>query len=175
TIDLGKYGRPQVAGGTVADIEKIVNASVAEKNKEASFINVRLVNRVSKRYYVLGEVHTPGAFTLQGSETVLDGLMAAGGLNTQASLKNIILVRPSHPDGCRTVLAICYPEIVQLGDTSTNYQLRPGDRIYVSTKGAFEGLHHKLPCVTCTGPHRGCEFPGKQISQNGSEVVQPGR
>ena len=159
TIDLGKYGRPVVSGKTVEEIEKIVNASVAGKSKEASFVSVRLINRVTKRYYVLGEVHTPGAFTLQGSETVLDGIMAAGGLNTAASQKEIILVRPSHPEGCRTVLAICYPEIVQLGDTSTNYQLRPGDRIYVATKCFLEGLH-KAPCVTCTGPHHACQFAG---------------
>ena len=84
---------------------------------------------------MLGEVGTPGAFPLQGRETVLDGIIAAGGLNGKASRTNIILSRPSHPDSCRTVLAICYPEIVQLGDTSTKfYQLHPGDRIYVATR-----------------------------------------
>jgi hypothetical protein len=88
---------------------------------------------------------------------VLDGIIAAGNLNARASRRNIILVRPSRPDDCRTVLAICYPEIVQIGDTTTNYQLRPGDRIYVPTAGLFEGLCHHHPCVTCNGPHRPCD------------------
>lgn len=160
TIDLGKYGRLQVAGKTTTEIEAIVNKAIAAKTKEkeAGFFNVRLVNRVSKTYYVIGEVNTPGAFPLQGRETVLDGLMAAGNLNDKASRKNIILVRPSHPDGCRTVLAICYPEIVQLGDTSTNYQLRPGDRIYVPTSSIFESFCKKADCVTCTGPHNPCRY-----------------
>jgi polysaccharide export outer membrane protein len=170
SIDLGKFGRIMVAGKTVPEIEGIVNRVVADKSKDkdkekdqppVGFINVRLVNRVSKVYYVLGEVNTPGSFPLQGRETVLDGILAAGGLNAKASRKNIILVRPSPPDGCRTVLAICYPEIVQLGDTSTNYQLRPGDRIYVATAGLCEGLTMKRhPCVTCTGPHNPCDLGG---------------
>jgi hypothetical protein len=37
-------------------------------------------------------------------------------------------------------LPICYRQITQLGDTSTNYQLQPGDRIYVGTKTLWEGL-----------------------------------
>lgn len=160
-IDLGKYGRLPVTGRTVPEIEALVNRVVLEKTKEkkeeVGFINVRLVNRVTKRYYVIGEVNTPGAFTLQGYETVLDGILAAGNLTDKASRRNIILVRPSSPDGCRTVLAICYPEIVQDGDTSTNYQIRPGDRIYIPSRTFFEGLHVKnRPCVTCTGPQRPC-------------------
>lgn len=177
TIDLGTFGRHRVAGRTVAEIEAFVNEVVKEKNKEkkdGTFINVRLVNRVSKVYYVLGEVNTPGAFTLQGRETVLDGIVAAGNLNSRASRKNIILVRPSHPEGCRTVLAICYPEIVQLGDTSTNYQLRPGDRIFVPTAGFFESwTQKKNPCVTCTGPHVPCDAIGGAILMNPAQPVEP--
>jgi protein involved in polysaccharide export with SLBB domain len=176
TIDLGKYGRPMVAGKTVPEIEAVVNEMVARKTKDAGSINVRLVNRVSKVYYVLGEVNSPGAFPLQGRETVLDGIIAAGNLNGGASKKNIILVRPSHPEGCRTVLAICYPEIVQLGDTSTNYQLRPGDRIYVPTAGFFESLSShlkKAPCVTCAGPHHPCEGAPTSIELPGAQVSPP--
>lgn len=176
SIDLGTYGRHRVAGRTVAEIESFVNEVVKEKNKDkkdGSFINVRLVNRVSKVYYVLGEVNTPGAFPLQGRETVLDGIVAAGNLNSRASRKNIILVRPSHPEGCRTVLAVCYPEIVQLGDTSTNYQLRPGDRIFVPTAGFFESWSHKKPCVTCTGPHVPCDAGMGAILLNPEPASEP--
>ena len=38
--------------------------------------------------------------------------------------------RPTPPRSCRVVLPICYRQITQLGDTSTNYQIKPGDRIY---------------------------------------------
>src|SRR5262249_18970851 len=131
TINLGRYGRVLVAGRTVDEIETLVRGVVETQTKNAGAISVRVVTRVSKAFYVLGEVNAPGSFTLNGRETVLDGIVAAGGLTDRASRRNIILSRPTAPDSCRLVLPVCYSEIVQVGDTSTNYQLTPGDRIYV--------------------------------------------
>ena len=117
-----------------------------------SAITVRLVTRQSKVYYVLGDVNAPGAFPLAGRETVLDAILAAGGLTDRASRANIILSRPTPPDNCRVVLPICYLEIVQLGDTSTNYQIAPGDRIYVPTRTMWEEItHSQKGCPPC-GP-----------------------
>src|SRR5262249_12277346 len=82
----------------------------------------------------------PGSFPLQGRETVLDGIVAAGGLNIRASRDNIILSRPTAPDGCRVVLPVCYRQVVQLGDTTTNYQLQPADRIYVPSQTLREQI-----------------------------------
>src|SRR5947207_5436373 len=131
SINLGKYGRLVVAGRTVEEIESMVRGAVEAQTKDPGFITVRLVTRQSKVYYVLGDVNAPGAFPLAGRETVLDAILAAGGLTDRASRANIILSRPTPPGNCRVVLPICYLEIVQLGDTSTNYQIAPGDRIYV--------------------------------------------
>ena len=111
---------------------------------------MRLVTRQSKVFYVLGEVNAPGSFPLNGRETVLDAIVAAGGLTDKASRRNIILSRPTHPNGCRVVLPICYREIVQLGDTSTNYQIAPGDRVFVATRTFWEDLFHsKTECAPC--------------------------
>ncbi len=162
TINLGKYGRLQVAGKTVPEIESTVNGLVRTQTKDAGFISVRLVSRVSKVYYVLGEVNSPGAFQLAGRETVLDALMAAGGLTDRGSRDNIILSRPSKPHCCRTVLPVCFRQIVQLGDTTTNYQIAPGDRIYVPSKTLLETLfsskHSKSPCP-CMSSHTPCNLP----------------
>jgi protein involved in polysaccharide export with SLBB domain len=150
TIDLGRYGRPVVAGKTLPAIEVDVKALIEAKTKDAGPITVRLVTRVSKVYYVLGAVNAPGAFPLSGRETVLDALIAAGGLSSQGSRRNIILSRPTPPTGCRIVLPICYREIVQLGDTSTNYQLLPGDRVFVPNKTCFEDiLRTSSECPPC--------------------------
>lgn len=148
-IELGVYGRPVVAGMTVPAVEAEVARLVRAKEGKDFPITVRLVGRQSKVYYVLGEVNSPGSYPLSGRETVLDGLMAAGGLTRAAQEKKIILVRPSHPDGCREVLPVCYPQIVQLGDSSTNFQLRPGDRIYVPSQGMLESF---FPSRSKTSP-----------------------
>ncbi len=160
TIDLGVYGRPVVAGKILAQIEaevkEIVNAR--EKAKEPIAVTVRLIGRNSKVYYVLGEVNAPGAFPITGRETVLDGIISAGGITRRASEQNIVLSRPTPPDGCRVVFPVCYTNIVQLGDTTTNYQLQPGDRIYVPGKGLLEGIIPQR-CVKggpCAGPQVAC-------------------
>jgi hypothetical protein len=121
-------------------------------------------------YYVLGEVNSPGAFQLQGRETVLDGIIAAGGLNDRASRRNIILVRPTTPHSCRVVLPICYREIVQLGDTTTNYQLAPGDRIYAASRDFWESHAEKRTCL-CAGPQSACPLPHAEAPPHGPAPV----
>ncbi len=165
TIDLGKYGRPIVSGGTVANAEAVIVSAVKAFEKDPSGITVRLINRVSKVYYVLGEVNAPGSFTISGRETALDAIVAAGGLTTKASQGRIILSRPTQPSGCRIVMPICYPQIVQLGDTTTNYQLQPGDRIFVPSRSMWEDLN---PCP----PKPTCACSGPQVPCNRCEVAQ---
>jgi protein involved in polysaccharide export with SLBB domain len=140
TIQLGRYGRVSVAGKTVEQIETEVNAVIKGQVSDAGPIIVRLVTRDSKVYYVLGDVNSPGAFQFKGRETVLDAIIAAGGLTSAASRKSIILTRPTPPDSCRIVLPVCYYGIVQLGDTTTNYQIKAGDRVYVPSKSMCEDI-----------------------------------
>lgn len=161
-IELGEYGRPVVAGKTVAAIETEVRNLVKAKEKKDVPITVRLVGRQSKVFYVLGEVNAPGSFPLSGRETVLDGLMAAGGLSRSAQANKVILVRPTQPGACREVLPVCYHQITQAGDTSTNYQLRPGDRILVPSQGTLESLFPSLsqPSPVCCQPQVSCYTGG---------------
>jgi polysaccharide export outer membrane protein len=158
TIQLGRYGLIVVAGKTTPQIETEVRAQIGAQERDAGPITVRLVTRVSKVYYVLGEVNAPGAFPLQGRETVLDAILAAGGLNDKGSRKFITLSRPTKSDGCRVVLPICYNEIVQLGDTATNYQIAAGDRIYVPTRG-HDDCGRKKVCLPCGRPQVPCPAP----------------
>lgn len=161
TIELGKYGRPVVAGRTVPEVEGIVNQVVNAGEKERVQLTVRLIGRKSKVYYVLGEVNAPGAYPLDGRETVLDGLMTAGGVTRQGDFSKIIVSRPTQPDGCRVVLPVCYNQIVQLGDTASNYQLQPGDRIFVPSTGLLDSLglggrRKKDDCGACAKGHVPC-------------------
>jgi len=172
TIDLGKYGRPVVAGKTVPVIEAEVQELIKGKEKTPVQITVRLINRASKVYYVLGEVNAPGAFPINGRETVLDAIIAAGGLTRRAGEKDIILSRPTPPDGCRVVIPICYPQLVQLGDTTTNFQVMPGDRIFVPSRGAFDGLcgdRHKK-CGVCDKPQFPCPANGACAADQAAAV-----
>ena len=140
TINLGKFGQLLVMGRTVAEIEESVRTAIKTQVKDPGFVSVRLISRQSKVYYVIGAVNSPGAFQLNGRETVLDALLQAGGLTDQASRDNIVLSRPTKPNCPRIVLPVCWNQIVQLADTTTNYQIAPGDRIYVPTRRFCEQL-----------------------------------
>ncbi|MFO0929223.1 MAG: polysaccharide biosynthesis/export family protein [Gemmataceae bacterium] len=180
-IQVGRFGRMCVAGKTIEQIEADINALARTQAPEAGPISVRLVTRDSKVFYVLGEVNAPGAFPLRGRETVLDAIVAAGGLNSKANRHGILLARPSAPDGCRIVLPVEYNDIVQLGDTTTNYQVRAGDRIFVPSKSLWEEFlrlikwykrpwcRNEFGCPTCGGHCTACHFPPAA-----TEAVNPG-
>jgi len=149
TIDLGFYGTVYLSGLTLEQAEqKLVEhvAAIAAHRRidvrgpvEAS---IRLVNgTTSKRYYVLGTVTNQGSFPATGNETVLDGILAAG-LRSNSLPEKAYLARP-HPQGgpCQ-VLRIDW-ERLRMGYTDSNYQLMPGDRIYVPG-GKAPGLFSQL-------------------------------
>lgn len=189
TIELGVYGRPVVAGKTVAVIEQELNKRIEAYYQKQKLppgenfadlhlaVTVRLVGRVSKVFYVLGEVNSPGAYPLSGRETVLDGIIAGGGITSRASTDKILLSRPTPPDGCRITLPICYDNIVQLGDTSTNYQLMPGDRIFVGSSGLLDGLKefNKKACRACGLASVPCDhgFTAGCVSGNCRHAAEP--
>ena len=90
----------------------------------------------SKVYYVI----TQGAglgdnvrrLPITGNETVLDAISQVNGLS-QVSSKKIWIARPApHNFGCQQILPIEWDAITQGAQTATNYQLLPGDRLYVA-------------------------------------------
>jgi polysaccharide export outer membrane protein len=156
-IDLGRFGRINVAGLTLEETEDRISRVIQGQNQTATQVNVRLLEPVH-RYYVLGEVNSPGSYPLVGHETVLDGILAGGGLTGAAAPCTILLARPTATPSCRVTLPICYHEITQLGDTTTNYQLQPGDRIYVASRSWCEELRFWEASHTCDRCQR-CQVP----------------
>lgn len=168
SIDLNAYGRVVVAGLTLEATETLIEETIVDQGGDSTDINVRLLEPVD-RYYVLGEVNSPGSYPLTGHETVLDAIVAAGGLGTQAAPCKVLLARPTHPAECRVSLPICYREITQLGDTTTNYQLRPGDRIFVASRTWCEELmfwRATRTCPQCQGCQAPCADPSLATYRN---------
>jgi len=71
-------------------------------------------------------------------------------------------------------LPICYSEIVQLGDTSTNYQIAAGDRVYVPSKTWTEDLCPRKPdCPPCGRPQFSCVAGGGCVKPTDSWLEVP--
>lgn len=159
TIDLGKYGRVVVASKTQEQAEAIVLRAIAVVDPKPVTVNIRLIQAV-QRYYVIGEVNSPGAYPLVGHETVLDAILEAGGLTAKASACDLLLARPTDPCSCRVTLPVCYRAITQLGDTTTNYHLQPGDRIFVARQSVCEEMlsycRGAKSCERCCGRQVAC-------------------
>ncbi len=142
------------------EIQRRMEASIRQ-NK----ISARLVSWDSKVIYVLGEVNSPGSFSYTGHQTVLDAIIEGGGLSAKANHHQIIVSRPTSCSSCRVVMKICYDQIVQLGDASTNYQLQPGDRVFVASLTFLEDLKKSLRfhaderCPRCAHCPQGCDLP----------------
>lgn len=137
-IDLGFHGEVYVAGLNLAQAEAKLSqhlSAVAARRKltthEPIEASVRLTDGTqSKSYFVLGAVATQGKFPINGNVTVLDAILQAG-LRSGSLPEKAYLVRP-HPVGTPDqVLLIDWCGIRDRGETMTNYQVFPGDRIIV--------------------------------------------
>jgi polysaccharide export outer membrane protein len=126
SIDL--LGDIQVEGKTVQEIRKEITSRITDFIV-APDVAVTLVQSNSRRFYVLGQVSRPGVFPLIGRVTVTEALAQAGGATILASLNTSRLVRPE--EDSPGAYAIHYDDIVKKGDLATNYELQPGDLIYV--------------------------------------------
>ncbi len=135
-VDLGFAGDVYLAGLTLAQAEQKIAEHLeplaqARRIKEPIDVSVRLVNgSQSKYYYVMGTVTTQGRFPIIGNESVLDAILAAG-LLARSRPEDAYLVRPHPVNGADQILKIDWDGIKNRGDTMTNYQIVPGDRLIV--------------------------------------------
>lgn len=83
----------------------------------------------SSRFYVMGQVNTPGVFPLAGRVTVLQGLALAGGLREFAKTDSIQIVRQNQ--GLQSFVPINYKKLEDGRDITQNVLLRPGDTVLV--------------------------------------------
>jgi polysaccharide biosynthesis/export protein len=88
---------------------------------------VREIN--SRRFYILGEVARPGAFTLLPGMTILQALSGAGGFTQFASPKGIYLLR--NENGKQTRYPFNYKEVLKGINPQQNLILRTGDTVVV--------------------------------------------
>jgi protein involved in polysaccharide export with SLBB domain len=93
------------------------------------FVDITAYN--STYYFVQGDVQIVGRLNCTGNETVLDALNFAGGLVATAEPKDIHLVRPGQEGKPPKLYTVDLEGIQQRGETATNYQLFPGDRLVV--------------------------------------------
>lgn len=134
TITLGSYGNVQVVGNTINEAREVIEDHLSQFLDEPEVsLNVQAFN--SKFYYVVlqGAGLGDGIFKypVTGNETVLDAIANIQGLE-QVSSKKIWVARPTN-DPCQVqVLPVDYYAVTERASPHTNYQLMPGDRVFIA-------------------------------------------
>ena len=133
TINLGEYGSVFVTGATIAEAKKMIEDHLGQYLKDPQ-VTVDVLAYNSKVYYVILDGAGSGQqlFRLPatGNETVLDALCQVSGLTPVSDPRRIWISRPG-PDGQESVLPVDWKGTTELGQVRTNYQVLPGDRIFV--------------------------------------------
>ena len=70
-------------------------------------------------------------FPITGNETVLDAISQINGLE-EVSSKRIWIARPTEQPGKVQVLPVKWHAITATASTGTNYQVLPGDRVFIA-------------------------------------------
>lgn len=134
SIALGIYGSVFVAGMSLREVKSAVERHLSQFILEPE-VNVDVASYNSKVYYVISDGGGYGERVVRipftGNETVLDAIANVEGLS-QVSSKKIWVARPAPAGtGCAQVMPVNWNDIAAEGITETNYQVLPGDRIYV--------------------------------------------
>lgn len=135
TVVLGTYGSVYVTGMTLREAKEAVEAHLSQFLLKPE-IALDIAGMNSKVFYIVSDNAGFGATVIRrpitGNETVLDALSDIGGVPSVGSKKKIWVARPAPADVCgEQILPVDFNAIVMGGRTATNYQLMPGDRLYI--------------------------------------------
>lgn len=134
-VNLGTYGAVFVTGMTLDQARAAIEQQLTEQLDDPKvFVDVLAYN--SKVYYIITQGAGLGDDVIRvpstGNETVLDAVATLGGISQVSSTKMWIARPAPNGVGCEQILAINWNDIAQGASTATNYQLMPGDRLFIA-------------------------------------------
>jgi polysaccharide biosynthesis/export protein len=135
-IVLGTYGTVDVTGLTLDQARRVIQDHLSKYLLDPE-ISLDIGGFNSRVYYVIFDLCGAGQqvfrLPVTGNETVIDAVAELKGLPGGTHRKRIWVARPTaaEADGCQ-VLPVNWDAIASCGATATNYQLMPGDRVYVA-------------------------------------------
>ena len=130
-VTVPEYGPIHVAGLSVASAQKRVRSRLGSYY-QSSDIKVTVGQTRSIMVNVMGEVRTPGTYTLSAFATVFHALYMAGGISNLGTLRNIKVFRQG-----RQISSVDVYEFILNGRLAGNVRLQENDVIQV---GPYESI-----------------------------------
>ena len=137
-IVIEGYGPVHVGGLTVAAAKARLRATLGSRYR-SSRINLSLGQTRTVSINVMGEVNTPGTYTMSAFATVFNALYMAGGTNDIGTLRNIKIYRHGR------LVSVCdiYDYILN-GKMTGNIRLHDGDVIIVGPYDCLVNITGKV-------------------------------
>jgi polysaccharide export outer membrane protein len=120
-------------GKTATELQKYIAGELA-KYIEQPIVSV-IVNTpggtYDQRIRVVGSTEQPASLPYQANMTVLDAMIAVGGLGEFASGNRAKLIRLDRASGTQKEYRLRLADLLRRGDASANVMLKPGDTIII--------------------------------------------
>ncbi len=124
----------KASGKTLREVSETLSSELAG-DFPSPVVTVNLAEAQSQRFFILGQVKTPGAYPIAKPTTLIEAISLAGGLyagqnfsgdsRESVDLDRSILIR----DG--DLLPVDYRALIEHGDMAQNVYIRPGDYLYL--------------------------------------------
>ncbi len=134
-ISFPYLGSVLVRDKTLDEIQHAIEQGLSDGYLRYPIVSVVMKESRSRRFFVYGEVITPGAYPLDQNMTVFKALSLAGGFTKFGSSSKVKILRPNKDAPGYTTIKIDVKEIMN-GSTSADALLTNGDVVVVS-EGVF--------------------------------------
>ena len=137
-LTIAGVGPIKLSGMTVTQATKRAK-DVLSKYYSGSSITLSLANTRSVKVEIVGEVVTPGSYTLSAFSTLFNALYMAGGISDLGSLRDIKVYRNG-----KVVSSIDVYDYIMNGNNKGNIRLQDNDLIIVSPYEAIVNIQGKV-------------------------------
>ena len=167
TFTFPLIGRVAASGQTLRAIETELKKRLSDGYLRNPQVTVAVETYQSQRIFVMGEVRSPGSYSLTGDMTLIEALSRAGSTTPQAS-DEVLIVRPKAgaaaggpvmPNQTDSEIIRVNVRELQAGSLSQNVTLKDGDTLVVP----------KAQAVYVFGQ---VKSPGAYAAEKGTTVLQ---
>jgi len=121
-------GEIQASNRTISDIQKELSEKLGRYIPDA-IVTIGLRNSVGVKIYVIGQVNTPGVFTVKQPTDVMQALSLAQGMTAYAAENKIKILRREGQD--QRAIGFRYGDVAKGQNLEQNVILRNGDVVVV--------------------------------------------
>lgn len=121
----------QAAGKTSTQLARDIEAALAKfiQQPVVTVVITNFVGNYQEQIRVIGQATTPQALPYRRDMSLMDVLIAVGGITEFAAGNKASIVR--HVDGKQEKIAVRLDDLIKDGDISKNVMMRPGDVLVI--------------------------------------------